>query len=224
MSRKRIPLPYPVRIVHARPRLFAAIIIGAALVPFLPGGWTLSTRLLAGWDVGVMLYLGLTYYLVASETVAQIKQRAAQEDEGRLAILILSVAASAASLFAIVVQLGAAGAQGPHPGALIFAICTIVLSWFFVHSIFAIHYAHEFYGDHAGKGSGLDFPGNEKPDHWDFVYFSFVIGMTSQVSDVAVAHKAARRMVLAHGILSFFFNIALLALTFNIAASAIGES
>jgi uncharacterized membrane protein len=88
------------------------------------------------------------------------------------------------------------------------------------HTIFALHYAHEFYGEDAEQG-GLTFPGGEEPDYWDFVYFSFVIGMTSQVSDVAICSKSIRRTATAHGVLSFIFNAALLALTVNIAASAL---
>jgi uncharacterized membrane protein len=95
-----------------------------------------------------------------------------------------------------------------------------LLSWAFIHTIFALHYAHEFYDEDIG--GGLAFPGGEtEPDYWDFVYFSFVIGMTSQVSDVGVTHKEIRRTVAAHGVVSFVFNAALLALTVNIAASAI---
>jgi len=96
-----------------------------------------------------------------------------------------------------------------------------VLSWGFIHTMFALHYAHDYYGEHgAGKG-GLAFPGEQVPDYWDFVYFAFVIGMTSQVSDVAVASRPIRRTVNAHGVVSFFFNTALLALSVNLAASAI---
>jgi uncharacterized membrane protein len=84
-----------------------------------------------------------------------------------------------------------------------------------------LHYAHDFYQENGGKGGGLAFPGREEPDYWDFVYFSFVIGMTSQVSDVAIISKTMRRTASAHGIVSFVFNAALLALAVNIAASAI---
>ena len=101
------------------------------------------------------------------------------------------------------------------------ATTTIVLSWVFIHTIFALHYAHDYYGEHGNKQSGLNFPGDDTPDYWDFVYFSLVIGMTAQVSDVAVASKLIRRTVTAHGIVSFFFNVALLALMVNVAASAI---
>jgi uncharacterized membrane protein len=101
------------------------------------------------------------------------------------------------------------------------ATTTIALSWAFIHTFFALHYAHDFYGEHGAKQGGLNFPGDDEPDYWDFVYFSFVIGMTSQVSDVTVTSKPIRQTVAAHGIVSFFFNVTLLALTVNIAASAI---
>jgi uncharacterized membrane protein len=101
------------------------------------------------------------------------------------------------------------------------ATLTIVLSWAFIHTIFALHYAHEYHAEHRKNRGGLAFPGEEAPDYWDFVYFSFVIGMAAQTSDVAITSKAIRRTVAAHGIVSFVFNAALLALTVNIAASAI---
>jgi uncharacterized membrane protein len=104
---------------------------------------------------------------------------------------------------------------------LALATITIVLSWVFIHTIFAVHYAHDYYGEHGAKKSGLNFPADDDPDYWDFVYFSFVIGTTCQVSDVAVESRLIRRTVAAHGVLSFLFNTALLALMVNIAASAI---
>lgn len=222
MDRSR--LPYLARIMHARPRLFVSILFGAAAVPVLPAAWPLATRALTGWDLGVGLYLVLTFWLMANETVAQIRRRAAVEDEGAVLILALCVAAALASLFAILLQLGVPAEEGRRPAQLIFATATIIVSWFFVHTIFAVHYAHGYYGDNAAKGSGLAFPGKENPDFWDFVYFSFVIGMTSQVSDVQITHRDIRRIATMHGILSFFFNVALLALTFNLAASAIQKS
>jgi uncharacterized membrane protein len=99
---------------------------------------------------------------------------------------------------------------------------TIALSWAVVHTAFALHYAHDYY--RGVKPGGLQFPSGDPHDHadyWDFVYFSFVIGMTAQVSDVGITDKIIRRTATAHGIISFVFNTALLALMVNIAASAI---
>jgi uncharacterized membrane protein len=105
--------------------------------------------------------------------------------------------------------------------AFILAVLTVTLSWTLIHTIFAFHYAHVFYRGEGIHGRGLDFPGGADPDYWDFIYFSFVIGMTFQVSDVQVTEKGLRRLVVAHGVVSFVFNVAILALTVNIGANLI---
>ena len=211
---------WPLRIVRVRPRLFGSFLVGAAvaLVLAVVTGWRPATRMLVAWDVFLGLYLVLVAHLMASSTIEHIRQRAAAEDEGQVTILVLTVAAALASLAAIFAELGAQTGRRPLHMAL--AGATILLSWAFIHTIFAVHYAHEFYD--AEIGGGLAFPGDERePDYWDFVYFSFVIGMTSQVSDVGVTNRVIRRIVAAHGVVSFVFNATLLALTVNIAASAI---
>jgi uncharacterized membrane protein len=126
-----------------------------------------------------------------------------------------------ASLGAIFAELSPSATGGARqPGHVILATLTILVSWALIHTIFALHYTHEYYDDTGGQGMG--FPGGEaNPDYWDFVYFSFVIGMTSQVSDVAITSRVIRRTATVHGVVSFMFNAALLALTVNIAASAI---
>jgi uncharacterized membrane protein len=219
---RRAPLVW--RIIRARPRLFASAAIGIAATVALAvvPGWRPVMRGLIGWDIGVGLYVMLALETMARADVHQIRRRAAGQDEGAIVILVLTVAAALASLVAIVALLGtsAGGAAPRQPGELLLATITIVLSWAFIHTIFALHYAHEFYADSGVRG--LAFPGGEEePDYWDFVYFAFVIGMTSQVSDVGITTKEIRRTVAAHGVVSFFFNAALLALTVNIAASAI---
>jgi uncharacterized membrane protein len=212
----------PIRIVRARPRLFISAVVGSIIVAACPAT-RVATRFLVGWDAGVLLYLALVYHLIAISHVGHIRHRAKLEDEGREAILVLTAVAALASLGAILAELGSSGSAGSvrPAGHLALAIGTIVLSWTFTHTIFALHYAHEFYQEEGGRGGGLAFPGEEPPDYWDFVYFSFVIGMTSQVSDVTITCKPIRRIVLAHGIVSFAFNAALLALTINLAASVI---
>jgi uncharacterized membrane protein len=212
----------PIRVLRARPRLFISAVIGLAVVAISPADWRIATRLLAGWDVGVGLYLALALRMMAVEDVHHIRRRARLQDEGQFIILALTATAALASLGAIVALLGVAGASERQPSHLLLAIVTILLSWAFTHIMFALHYAHEFYDENGGHGGGLLFPGNQpEPDYWDFVYFAFVVGMTSQVSDVAVTCRPIRHTVSAHGIISFIFNIAILALTVNIAASAI---
>lgn len=223
MARKAKPvsrLPRLRRAVAARLRLIVAALAGLGLALVLAGDWSLSARILIGWDTGVGLFLAASIWPIVHFNVERIRRRAAVEDEGNTLILILTIAATLASLAAIVALLG--GEEQKSDGALLaIAATTIVLSWFFIHTIFAFHYAHEYYGEHNAKESGLSFQESGEPDYWDFVYFSFVIGMTSQVSDVAAASRPIRRTVLAHSVVAFFFNVALLALMVNIAASAI---
>ena len=216
-------LPYILRIIRARPRLSGSAAVGLAVIAALPSSWWISTRLLVGWDAGIALYLVLVYTLFARSEAGHIRGYALRQDEGRVAMLVLTVFAALASLGAILGELGTgqgAGQAARTPAQLALATATIVLSWAFIHTIFALHYAHDFYSDHRDRKC-LNFHGEEAPDYWDFVYFSFVIGMTSQVSDVTVASRPMRHTVTAHGIVSFLFNAALLALTVNIAASVI---
>jgi uncharacterized membrane protein len=215
-------LPRPVRIVRARPRLFIAALIALVLVALCPSDWRIATRLLVGWDVGVALYLTLALRMMAVAEVRHIRLRARSQDEGQYTILALTATAALASLGAIVALLGMSEANNRSPTHLLLGIVTILLSWTFTHIMFALHYAHEFYDENGRKGGGLLFPGDlREPDYWDFVYFSFVVGMTSQVSDVAITCRPIRHTVSAHGIISFIFNVTILALTVNIAASAI---
>jgi uncharacterized membrane protein len=218
----RSRLPRPLRIVRARPRLFGsgaiAVVVTALLAVAAP--WRLPTRLLAGWDLGLALYLVLAFQMMATSTIDRMRRRAALEDEGQALILVLTVAAALASLVAIFAGLGGSAHDGRRPLHLALTTVTILLSWAFIHTIFALHYAHEFYD--VTTGGGLAFPGGEaEPDYWDFVYFAFVVGMTSQVSDVGITSRQIRRTVAAHGVVSFIFNVALLALIVNLAASTI---
>jgi uncharacterized membrane protein len=229
MSEKKAPtpsqvarrkLPRVVRAVRARPRLFLSALLGLLVGLVLPHEWRIATRMLVAWDVGIALYLALAFNAMASADTARIRRRAGLLDEDRTVFLILTAAAALASLGAIVAELG--DKETAHaPANLALAVVTIALSWGFTHTIFALHYAHEFYIENRYEDGGLAFPGKEQPDYWDFVYFSLVIGMTSQVSDVAVTAKGLRRLVAIHGVISFFFNATLLALTVNIAASAL---
>jgi uncharacterized membrane protein len=212
------------RIVKSRPRLFLSAAIGliATLFLFMTCDWRAATKLLVGWDTAVVIYLFLAIYLMARSDVHRIRRRAATQDEGQVAILALTVAAAIASLVAIFAQLGTTTGSARQAGHLILATGTIILSWAFIHSMFALHYAHEYYGSgRDGIIGGMTFPEDKEPDYWDFMYFAFTIGMCAQVSDVTVSSKSIRRTVLAHSIISFLFNAALLALTVNIAASAI---
>ena len=211
--------PLPLRVARLHGKLLIAALLGIAVTVLTrTGDFRLMTRILTGWDVGVALYLVLTLSMMRRADVARIRKRASEQDEGAVFILVLTIVATLASMVAIVFELGGMK-QAPRGDAIshvLLAMTTILLSWAFVHTIFSIHYAHEYYGERRdGKIGGLKFPGDAKPDYRDFLYFSLVIGMTSQVSDVAVTSKVIRRVATWHGVLSFFFNLTVLALTVN---------
>ncbi|MDI1259270.1 DUF1345 domain-containing protein [Aquabacterium sp.] len=216
-----------IRQVQVRPRLFIAAALAVAIMALLPSGvvQSLTTRMLIGWNAGVVLYLVLAGVMMVGSSHERIRWRANLEDEGQLLILVLVIVAAVASLAAIVAELSlvkdmARATKFLHIGL---AITTIVSSWAFTHVMFALHYAHDYYLDDDGKGTagGLDFPGTETPDYGDFVYFSFVIGTSAQTADVSFTNSAMRRIGLIHCVLAFLFNTTLLALTINMAASMI---
>ena len=212
----------PARLLRLHIRLVLSILLGAVVVAVSYAvDWRASTRLLAGWDAGCILYLALAARTMSRATVAEIRRRAAIQDEGAFIIPLLMAAAAIASLIAIVGVIGKTSSADAWE-QLALGMLTIVLSWLLMHTIFALHYAHDYY--RGAKPGGLQFPSGEKQDHadyWDFVYFSFVIGMTAQVSDVGITDKTIRRTATVHGIISFVYNTALVALMVNIAASAI---
>jgi uncharacterized membrane protein len=209
-------LPRPLRFLRARIRLLTSIAAGIVTLILLPAEWRWATRALIGWNVTVALYLTFAYTTMWRTRPAAIRSHAIALDDGRFAILILTAGAALASLAAIVTEISVSNRE---TFSVTLAIVTIVLSWAMVHTTFALHYAHDYYRPH--EPGGLRFPDEDKPDYWDFVYFSFVIGMTAQVSDVAITDRGIRRTATAHGIVSFIFNTALLALTVNIAATAL---
>jgi uncharacterized membrane protein len=211
--------PVLLRVVYGRPRTFFAIAVGIVAFFLLPGSLRLVTRLLVGWDIFVALYLVLVFTMVFRSGLTHIRRNAVLQDDGRFLILLMTALGAFASIAAIVFELGASNRSTP---GLVLATLTIALSWAAVHTAFSLHYAHDYY--RGGKPGGLQFPSgdqHEDADYWDFVYFSFVIGMTAQVSDVGITDKIIRRTATVHGIISFVFNTALVALMVNIAASAI---
>ena len=209
----------PARLVYARPRIFISIAVGIVTFFVLPNSLRLVTRMLIGWDTFIALYLVLVYIMMLRSEHRRLRRNAVLQDDGRYLIPVITVLGAFASIAAIVFELGASHHGTPE---LALATVTIALSWAAVHTIFALHYAHDYY--RGAKPGGLQFPSGDQHDHadyWDFVYFSFVIGMTAQVSDVGITDKTIRRTATAHGIISFIYNTALVALMVNIAASPI---
>jgi uncharacterized membrane protein len=219
--------PLPLRIISARPRLFLSILAGfavGALLPIYVSELRGVTRFLVAWDFGVGLYLILAFRMIAHSGVREIHRQYLAQDEGGFAILLLTIVSACASVGAVFAWLEIATRAETFalPG-LVFLLLTIILSWAFIQTMFALHYAHEFYveHDHHKTGGGLIFPRDPEPTYWDFVYFAFAIGTATQVSDVEIVSKRIRRTVTVHGIVSFFFNVTVIALTVGLVGDAI---
>jgi uncharacterized membrane protein len=218
-DRKKLRLPF-----YTRPRLLIAIIAGIAVTLLVPRQLAVALRAVIGWDFGIVLYLALILRMAATATPKSMHRRAEFEDATRWVFLGLMAGAAWFSMFAVLGILHQAarnaGGNGLPVELTVLAGATILLSWIFAHTTFAVHYAHDYYADRAAtRPPGLLFPGHEvDPDYWDFIYFSFVIGMTAQVADVQIATRFWRRLVLAHGVLAFLFNTVILALCINLLA------
>jgi uncharacterized membrane protein len=205
---------------------FALALLVFLLVP-KSGGDILAA--LAGWDSGIAALIVMQLFVMGDSAPDTMRRRAARQDLGRSVILAVIVGGALFSMLGLAfIQKAMKAAQPANPAIyLIIIIATILLSWFLVHVVFSLHYAHGYYGpaededDEDGLVGGLCFPDEKQPDYWDFMYFSFVVGMTCQVSDVQITGRDLRRLALLHGIVSFIFNTIILALTINIVAGII---
>jgi len=209
-------------------RLAAGILVGVAVYLALPRHHGIVIRAVLGWDAGIAVLSAWILGMMALSTHDHMRRRAARQDFGRWLILFVVVAGALVSMAALaVIQKSLKAAQGEESALYLgLIVITIVLSWSLVHTVFTLHYAHGYYGptedldDADGLVGGLEFPSESQPDYWDFMYFSYVVGMTAQVSDVQISGRQLRRLTLIHGVVSFFFNTIILALTINIVASS----
>ncbi len=211
------------RVLASRPRLVAGAACGAAAYAWLPARLEGSTRSVVAWNVGVVVFLALSAMLLTTARGARMREDAEQQQEGEWTIFALTLAAVVFSLVAVIGEFSRSKGVAPSLQGLHVALVatTLLTSWMMTHATFALRYAHEYYeavpgGD--GVDGGLDFPGTDQPDYFDFLYFSLVLGMTFQVSDVQITSRKLRRLATAHGFVSFLFNTIILALTVNIAA------
>jgi uncharacterized membrane protein len=209
----------------ARPRLMAGFIVGVAAY-VLTGPWITRdiTRGLISWDIGAAAFIVLALSSMVEADHERMKRRALEHDEGKHFILLLTLVAAVASVGAIGAELGTAKGQAGAQEGLQVALGagTIALSWLFVQIVFALHYAHDYYMAHeechGENREGLEFPGDEPPDYWDFLHFAVIIGATAQTADVTIVSKALRRVATVHSMIAFAFNTAILALMINLAA------
>lgn len=196
-------------------------ITGVLLFIFSPLWLNPMARLVACYDAGAIAILLWHWAIVLRTTPEQTKARAAAQDPGRDALFVLTLLAVAFGFVAAFSILGRGSGGVPHHDAVLYAVgfAAVALGWLAIHTIFSFRYAHLCYRDRnrdERADGGLKFPGDGEQCYMDFAYFSFVIGMTFQVSDVAVTDNRIRRLVLAHGLISFAYNTAILALVVNV--------
>ncbi|EJJ29901.1 DUF1345 domain-containing protein [Rhizobium sp. CF142] len=180
-----------------------------------------ASNILSGWNAAAIIFIALSWRKMLRATVESIKKRSEDLDFSDTFLLFLSIVAALASIAGIGIELHSVKEAPPDIAfaRAAAAILTIMISWLFLHTLFTIHYAHYFYGG-PEKGDGLKFPdGIEEPAYWDFLYFSFTIGVAAQTADVAVTSTSMRKLTLLHALLSFLFNTTILALAINVGAS-----
>ncbi|PWR18126.1 DUF1345 domain-containing protein [Zavarzinia aquatilis] len=212
------------RLTLGRPRfLLAGFVVGVGFL-LLPQDLPEGLRPVVAWNSGLFVYLVATGAMMVRATEADIRRRARIHDVRQWVIVLLALIGTGAIVAALVDFLRVARI-GQGAGSLIdFALVfwTILSTFIMLHMLFAVHYAHAYYAA-VSSDPPLAFPGGEKPDYFDFLYFSVVVGLTAQVSDVVVNSRRLRRTVLVHGIIAFFFNTLILALMVNIAAGLVGQ-
>jgi uncharacterized membrane protein len=213
-------------------RLLSGGVVGLAVgfgVRFLP--WQLDGIAcgLIGWCVAAAVYLLPAWWLAEISNAQGTRHRAQALDQPRASILAVMLTAVGVSVVVIAMLLQRVphlvGAQ--RVGHIALGLLALACSWLLIHTIYAFHYAHRYYQAERGEQghlAGLDFPGKAEPDYFDFLYYSFVVGMTSQVSDVQVLSREMRRITLVHGVLSFTFNMLVLALSINVVAATMQDS
>jgi uncharacterized membrane protein len=218
----------PARIIRVGAMQRLVVVLAVAAVAFLaqPDSVSQHTRAIVSWNLSVLVYLCLAWWLIARSDAEMTHDHALAQDQSGYVIFLFVVSAACASIVAIgfVVSTIKDLAFWSRAWHLALTIGALISSWLLIHTVFAFHYARRYYAlprRERTTPSELVFPGNREPDYLDFAYYSFVVGMTSQVSDVAVTSRQMRRLTLIHGVLAFIFNIAVLALSINIIGSVI---
>lgn len=205
-------------------RLYSSIAAGFVLFFVLPHDWKPLTRILVSWNVGALLFLILIWKLMTTLNASQMSDKYREEDEAAPVILVISVIAAVLAVASIVAYLAdvddVSGLDKAwHIGL---AAMTVLSSWTLIPTMFTTHYADMYYsvGD---DDRPLQFPDKRAPVFWDFAYFSFTIAAACQTADVATSQGPIRKVVIAHSVLSFFFNASILGFAINVTAGLIGH-
>jgi uncharacterized membrane protein len=213
------------RFVRSRPYLTAATLLGIAVALLTPGEHSGLQRALIGWNSGTWAYLLTMGWMMFRADHSQVRASAERQDERGGAVLGAVIVGAMFSVYAIVSELSNMKQASGHQAALHYAFTalTVIGSWLLVGVMYCLHYAHLYYT--ANKNTlPLKFPeGHVQPNYWDFLYFSFTLSIAVQTSDVQIMTRNMRKLVLGHCLLSFFFNLVILGLSVNIAASLVNS-
>jgi uncharacterized membrane protein len=213
--------------IRSRPRLLTGLLVTIVAWLLLSSVLPMTRRGIVAWDTGVLVFLVLAAHLFTTEPPDDMPAAAEAQQEGEWTIFWLTLGVVVVSFVAVGSEF-ATIKTGPADRRWLevtLVAATLFLSWLVTHVTFALRYAHEFYARDLGGPDidrGLEFPGEKEPDYLDFMYFSLVLGMTFQVSDVQITSRKLRRVAALHGLVSFLFNTVIVAFTVNIAAGLMG--
>jgi len=215
------PEPQMPRVPHPRFVVFLILlvcgVVGTAIV------WPPERALVISFDFAAAVFILSSLPLMRDDSAEDARTRGARDDGGRVLLLIVTFVSFACVLAATGLMF--AGRNASSATSIMLSLATLIVSWIFANLVFAFHYSHIYYDQIGGKDrKGLDFPGTDEPHFSDFVYFSFVIGMTCQVSDVCISDTALRQTVTAHAVAAFFFNLGVLALAVNFSAGFLSDA
>lgn len=214
--------------MDAHHRFLISCVVAVLVFVAMHGRAALATQFVGAWDAFTFTTVVTAWLVMSKNDPYEVRRNARLQDASRTFLFVTVVSAALVSLFAVFILLGSAKSLPPSSFAahVILSVGAIVLSWTLVHTLFSLRYAHFYYiearkVDRQAIEGGLIFPGDEDPDYFDFAYFSFIIGMTCQVSDVQISSKTMRRLATIHGLIAFAFNTAILAMFINIVAGLI---
>ena len=209
--------------MHPLQRILLSILLGSVTLFFIPSGTSPLIEVMSVWIAFALMYLVTGWTVLFTRPIHEIRQTAKKDDGSKAYVFFMVLLSSFASIIIVLLIMISKAADDSEHGMFIFvSVAGILLSWFMVHTLYTFHYAHMYYDDAPDDNSkdaeGLDFPQDDDPDYIDFMYFSFVIGCTFQVSDVEINSRDIRRAVLWHGLISFGLNTFVVALTINLVA------
>ncbi len=200
------------RVAPPRFVLFMVVFAGSTAALWQAAGR--GRAVMGGFDIAAVVFLIAIVTLFRRGTPERLRRAAQANDANRALLLAISGAVSLVILLAVHDEL-----KGKNDTfAIVLVIATLALAWLFTNMVYALHYAHLFYSsDEAGTDEGgIDFPGTDTPDYWDFLYFSYTLGMTFQTSDVSISDTRIRRIVTGQCLAAFVFNLGVIAFSINV--------